>query len=41
MKHFVVVGMLVIISTLLVKTGLGAAGLLPVEASAQAAPIDR
>ncbi len=41
MKHFVIVAILVIISTLLVKTGLDAAGLLPVEASAQAAPIDR
>jgi cytochrome c oxidase subunit 2 len=41
MKHFVVVGILVIISTLLVKTGLDIVGLLPVEASAQAVPIDR
>ena len=41
MKHFVIVAILVIISTLLVKTGLDAAGLLPAEASAQAAPIDR
>jgi cytochrome c oxidase subunit 2 len=41
MKHFVIVAILVIISTLLVKTGLDAAGLLPVEASVQAGPIDR
>ena len=41
MKHFVIVAILVIISTLLVKAGLDAVGLLPVQASAQAAPIDR
>jgi len=41
MKHFVSVAILVAISTLLVKTGLDAVGLLPVEASAQAVPIDR
>jgi len=41
MKHFVIVAILVVISTFLVKTGLDAVGLLPVEASAQAGPIDR
>jgi cytochrome c oxidase subunit 2 len=41
MKHFVIVAILVIISTFLVKVGLDAVGLLPVEASAQAVPIDR
>jgi cytochrome c oxidase subunit 2 len=41
MKHFVAVVILVILSTLLVKTGLDAVGLLPVEASAQSVPIDR
>ena len=41
MKHFVIVAILVIISTLLVKAGLDAVGLLPVQASAQAGPIDR
>jgi cytochrome c oxidase subunit 2 len=41
MKHFVIVAVLVIISTLLVNAGLERVGLLPVEASAQAAPIDR
>jgi len=40
MKHFVVVAILVIISTFLVKAGLDAVGLLPVAASAQAGPID-
>lgn len=40
MKHFVIVAILVVISTLLVKAGLNAVGLLPVEASAQAVPID-
>ncbi len=40
MKHFVIVAVLVVISTLLVNAGLGAIGLLPVEASAQAKPID-
>ena len=41
MKHFVIVAILVILSTLLVKAGLDAVGLLPVQASAQAGPIDR
>jgi len=41
MKHFVIVAILVAISTLLVKAGLNVARLLPVEASAQAVPIDR
>ncbi len=40
MKHFVIVAVLVIISTVLVSAGLDRIGLLPVEASAQAKPID-
>lgn len=41
MRHFVVVGILVLIVSVLVYIVLGAIGLMPVEASAQAVPIDR
>jgi cytochrome c oxidase subunit 2 len=41
MKHFATVAILVIASTLLVNIGLNHAGLLPVEASAQAVAIDQ
>jgi cytochrome c oxidase subunit 2 len=41
MRHFVVVGILVIIGSIIVYLGLAAVGLMPVEASAQAVPIDR
>ncbi|MEN4041569.1 MAG: cytochrome c oxidase subunit II [Anaerolineaceae bacterium] len=41
MKHFVIVGVLVILSTIMVNTLLNTIGLLPVAASAQAEPIDR
>ena len=41
MKHFVIAGLLVIVLTFLVYFGLTNAGLLPVEASAQAATIDK
>ena len=40
MRHFVVVGILVIVVSVLVYVGLASAGLMPVEASAQAIPID-
>ena len=40
MRHFVVVGILVIVMSILVYVGLQAAHLMPVEASAQAVPID-
>jgi cytochrome c oxidase subunit 2 len=40
MRHFVIVGILVILAAVLTYTGLSAAGLLPVAASAQAGPID-
>ena len=40
MKHFAVVGILVLIVTILVNLLLGSIGLLPVQASAQAVPID-
>jgi cytochrome c oxidase subunit 2 len=39
-RHFVIVGILVIVTTVLTYLGLDAAGLMPVEASAQAVPID-
>jgi cytochrome c oxidase subunit 2 len=39
-RHFVIVGILVIVTTVLTYLGLNAAGLMPVEASAQAVPID-
>jgi cytochrome c oxidase subunit 2 len=41
MKHFAIVGVLVIIVTVAVNAGLNAVGLMPVEASAQAKVIDR
>jgi heme/copper-type cytochrome/quinol oxidase subunit 2 len=40
MRHFVVVGILVIVMSVLVYVGLSAAGLMPVEASLQARYID-
>ena len=40
MKHYVIVGILVILVAVLTYVGLDSAGLLPVEASAQAVPID-
>ena len=40
MRHFVVVGILIIVMTVLTYLGITAAGLLPVAASAQAGPID-
>ena len=41
MKHFVIVAILVVISTILVYLFLTGAGLLPVEAAQQAVTIDR
>jgi cytochrome c oxidase subunit II len=41
MRHYVVVGILVIVAAVLTYVGLTAAGLMPVEASAQAVPIDK
>lgn len=40
MKHFVVVGVLVVVVTVVVNLLLESVGLLPVQASAQAVPID-
>ncbi len=40
MRHFVIVGILIIVIGILTYAGLNAAGLMPVEASAQAIPID-
>lgn len=40
MRHFVVVGILVVVVTVLTYLGLDSAGLMPVPASAQAGPID-
>jgi cytochrome c oxidase subunit 2 len=40
MRHFLVVGILVIVMAVLTYVGLDAAGLMPVEASAQAVSID-
>jgi len=40
MRHFVIVGILVIVAAVLTYMGLNAAGLLPVAASLQAGPID-
>ncbi len=40
MRHFVIVGILVILTSILTYLGLSAIGLMPVEASAQAVPID-
>lgn len=39
-RHFVIVGILVIVMAVLIYVGLDSAGLMPVEASAQAADID-
>lgn len=41
MRHFVVVGILVIVVAVLAYVGLAASHLMPVEASTQAIPIDR
>lgn len=41
MRHFVVVGILVIVVAILAYVGMMAAGLMPVEASAQSVSIDR
>ncbi|NWG06340.1 MAG: cytochrome c oxidase subunit II [Chloroflexi bacterium] len=41
MRHFVVVGILVIAMAVLTYIGLDSAGLMPVQASAQSVPIDR
>ncbi len=41
MKHFILVAILVAASTLLVYTGLNSIGLLPAQASLQAAAVDR
>jgi len=40
MRHFVIAGILVIITSVLIYVGLDSAGLMPVEASAQATDID-
>src|SRR5688500_11931117 len=40
MRHFVIVGILVIATTILVYLGLNSANLMPLAASAQAIPID-
>jgi cytochrome c oxidase subunit 2 len=40
MRHFVIVGIMVIVMTVLIYLGLDAAELMPVAASAQAGPID-
>src|SRR5262245_46772188 len=40
MRHFVVVGILIILVSVLLYLGLHAAHLMPVEASAQAIPVD-
>lgn len=40
MRHFVIVGILVIVMAVLTYVGLESAGLMPVEASAQSVPID-
>src|SRR5512139_1607554 len=41
MRHFVVVGILVIVMAILAYVGMMAVGLMPEQASAQSAPIDR
>jgi cytochrome c oxidase subunit 2 len=41
MRHFVIVGILVVATTILTYVGLNSADLMPVAASAQAAPIDQ
>jgi len=40
MRHFVIAGILVVVVAVLTYLGLNAAGLMPVEASAQSIPID-
>lgn len=40
MRHFVIVGILVVVITILAYVGLNSAGLMPLAASAQAGPID-
>jgi cytochrome c oxidase subunit 2 len=40
MRHFVIVGILVLVAAVLTYMGLDAAGLMPIAASAQAGPID-
>ncbi|MGZ9166984.1 MAG: cytochrome c oxidase subunit II [Anaerolineales bacterium] len=40
MRHFVIVGILVVVTTILVYFGLDSANLMPLAASAQATPID-
>jgi cytochrome c oxidase subunit 2 len=40
MRHYVIVGILVVVTTILAYVGLEAAGLMPVEASTQAVTID-
>jgi cytochrome c oxidase subunit 2 len=40
MRHFVIVGILVVVMTILVYLGLNSANLMPTAASAQATPID-
>ncbi|MEW6403536.1 MAG: cytochrome c oxidase subunit II [Chloroflexota bacterium] len=40
MRHFVVVGILVVVTSILTYVGLSLIGLMPVQASAQAVPID-
>ena len=40
MQHFVIVGILVIVMAILTYYGLDSAGLMPVQASAQAVPVD-
>ena len=41
MRHFVIVGILVVVTTILTYVGLDSANLMPVAASVQAAPIDQ
>src|SRR5262245_23543370 len=41
MRHFVVVGILIIVVSILAYAGMASAGLMPIEASTQAVPIDR
>ncbi len=40
MRHFVIVGILVIAMAALTYVGLDAVGLMPIQASAQAIPVD-
>ena len=40
MRHYVIVGILVIVVAILTYVGMNSAGLMPIEASAQAIPID-